>query len=85
MVLAEAAVLSFTAAVVGMAGGALLGFLLLQTLLAAQSVPVVLPSGMWLLQIAVWAVPGTVLAGLVAAALPAWRCGQTKAETILRV
>ena len=85
MVLAEAAVLSLAAAVAGVTGGALLGFWLLETLLVAQSVPVVLPSGLWLLQIAVWAVLGTVLAGLAAAAFPAWRCGHTKAETILRV
>lgn len=85
MVLAEAAVLSLAAAVAGVTGGALLGFWLLETLLVAQSVPVVLPSGLCLLQIAVWAVLGTVLAGLAAAAFPAWRCGHTKAETILRV
>ena len=85
MVLAEAAVLSLAAAVAGVTGGALFGFWLLETLLVVQSVPVVLPSGLWLLQIAVWAVLGTVLAGLAAAAFPAWRCGHTKAETILRV
>lgn len=85
MVLAEAAVLSFAASVAGMAGGVLLGFWLLELLLAEQSVSIVLPSVAWLLQIAVWVVPGTVLAGLGAAAFPAWRCGQTKAETILRL
>ena len=85
MVLAEAAVLSFAASVAGMAGGALLGVWLLKILLAEQSVSIVLPSVAWLLQIAVWVVPGTVLAGLGAAAFPAWRCGQTKAETILRL
>ena len=85
MVLAEAAVVSLAAAVAGVTGGVLLGFWLLETLLVVQSVPVVLPSGLWLLQIAVWAVLGTVLAGLAAAAFPAWRCGHTKAETILRV
>lgn len=83
MVLAEAAVLTFLAATAGMAGGAFLGGWLLETLFAAQSVPVVLPSGAWLLQTAALVVPGTMLAGLGAAAFPAWRCGQTKAETIL--
>lgn len=85
MVLAEAVVLSLAAAAAGLAGGALLGLWLLETLLAAQSVPIILPSGLWLLQTALLTVAGTVLASLVAAAFPAWRCGQTKAETILRV
>lgn len=84
MVLAESAVVSLAGAAIGTVGGLLLGRWLLEIVFTPLNVPVSMPNAVWLLQIASLVLLGTMLAGVLAAAFPAWRCGRTKTEKILR-